>query len=753
MGTLKTILLFSVIFLNQLGSSAQSYTSVDKWLSDLASSDMIKKQSAALAFDSLVFDKEIEYKKLLKALKHPDPFVRQYVSYTIGTLQHKPQVSIPVLISQFRDEDKKVRQYACVAVGMFGEQAIKYLLDSLQNNKGPLDEDGPGNFHYEDSIIYKANKGLFKTGMKNKQDEYYLTRTSLYCLLGLRMLDGAKVTKSAKKRVNIPKVFKQVIFSGKSYKYAENEVSSANSYTRPDLKVIDTLHEAATVDELLHRVDSPIIETRRLDRKLILHRKLITERLENDSSRQVAYSILFLHPFLVKYIKTSLLEPGKKITFRDTLKILSILANSGQYGKGYLPELNKIIHQEDHILQHRAYLAAGYILTDRYRIFQPYDQSVETSGRILELSENLLFKEITPFYLTIVTPVSDEPKEAEYSGESYALFYSIKELDNYLIIEDSFYSNKEEINDTLLTNFIMTGLEEKSIYVKTMALQFSKYLSQFDSALVQKLSSYLASDNYYLQEAAVDVGLSKNIFPFSVDNLANVLKINRIIIERFHSESIKLFGGEGTPGLGGWGAGGAGGSISALSFWPPAPCTTRGILDISGLYSKGTLGSVQSKLIDYLQTAGYPTDFYRLFPILDGFAIMTHSEKTNAKGEIIKTNRWSKDTEGDFFSILAKGKAGYWRSITFIVNQSPNFSDNGSPFRNISINENVYNTGGFALPEELLKKSCNNYYLHVLVYHYYQKNGGIIRQIKSGENSLSISDHLNSLGIPLKFLN
>ncbi len=700
---------------------SQPSTAVDKYLKALSSKNNAARFAAALTLDSITGDQQKEFKKLTAALYHRDPFVRRYVAYTVGMLQYQPSRSIPLLIAKFRDSDKKVRQYACVAVGMFGEKAIPFLLDSLRKNRGYLDEDAPTTWYLDDG---ERAKKIVTSGVK-QDEEYLLTRTSFYALFCLRMLDAKKVSASAMASPGIPSLFKQVMVNDEQVEYEPKDTSLPDT-TSINADVIDTLKLVKTLNDNIRGL--------------------------SDTAHLYGVSQMLLEfPFLVGYYEGDLFA----LPFENETIVLAILANSGRYGLKYLPKLKRIY--ETSSSKDFAYLTMGYILTDNYGIYQPNDISPVNLYEFFfyaRISDGFLYAEVNPFYIINKTGLTNKEKELmnidPYFGDNLEIAMALEKLKETFIVAPQ-SDRRLPVNDSSLNVLVKKGLTEKSRRIQLMALQFALYLQHIDEPLRETIVRYQSSGDYQLQEAAADLGIAKKIHPETSAKIATTLLINRLIIQRFHEEQRELFAGEGTYGIGAWGAGPGGGTAKAASFWPPPPSTCRALIDITAIQKSGTLSDVRKRIVESLIVAGYQPDFMRMFEIKDGFAIMTKPEKTTRQGQKVNIKRWSKETTGTFASILSSGNIGYWRTLTFLVTTNANFQDNGSPFKNISLNEDLYNTGGFVLSPTLMEKPSKNYYLHVLVYHYFQKNGGVIRQLSNTENELSAFDHLKSLNLPTKF--
>lgn len=711
--------MFAIAF--QFVASAQHFTAVDRYLESLSSKNNATRFAAALSLDSITGDQQKEFKKLTAALYHRDPFVRRYVAYTIGMLQYQPSRSIPILIAKFRDSDKKVRQYACVAVGMFGEKAISFLLDSLRKNRGYLDEDAPTTWYLEDG---ERAKRIVTSGVK-EGEEYLLTRTSFYTLFCLRMLDPEKVSATAKAKPGIPNLFKQVMVNDEEAAYEPTDTSLSGTAS----------------------IYAGVTDTLKLVKEFTDH----ISRLTDTAHWYGASQMLLEFPFLVGYYEGDLFT----LPFENETMILAILANSGCFGYRYLSKLKNIY--ETSSSKDLAYLAMGYILTDNYGIYQPSDPSPVNIYEYFfdpRTSDAFLYAEVNPFYIINKTGLTNKEKDSmnidPYFGDNLEITMALEKLNETFIVSPQ-SERCLPVDDSSLNALVKKGLNDKSRRIQLMALQFALYLRHLDEPLRETIVRYQSSGDYQLQEAAADLGIAKNIDPETSAKIATTLLINRLIIQRFHEEQRELFAGEGTYGIGGWGAGPGGGTAKAASFWPPPPSTCRALIDITAIQKSGTLSDVRNRIVESLIVAGYQPDFMRMFEIKDGFAIMTKPEKTTRQGQKVNIKRWSKETTGTFASILSSGNIGYWRTLTFLVTTNANFQDNGSPFKNISLNEDLYNTGGFVLSPTLMEKPSKNYYLHVLVYHYFQKNGGVIRQLSNTENELSAFDHLKSLNLPTKF--
>ncbi len=345
---IKTICLSFLIFFGQSilaqdqVQSFKEYNSVDTWLKDLKSSDKETRYVAALGLNSLGKDKNSEFKKLLVALKSPDPFVRQYSAIALGNLQFNPSQSIKALIALFNDSIPKVRLSACWSTMTFGSNAIPELIKAASNSKGVRTLEC---FDFFD-------------------DGYTVTNKNLYAILALRNMADTNVILQIVKNKKIPFVVKNAILEPYRFTYQksydtitgaeifENKLSfirdieeneSNDTFQRPEKNqnYIENW-DSAMVIKYVNNLISDLIDNDTLAFKNEL--SWIGD-LDKEQKITILFNIISIHEWLYpqyKYVfdllnwqKTSIYSPFYYIA----------LYNAGNLAADRLPELIEELNQ------------------------------------------------------------------------------------------------------------------------------------------------------------------------------------------------------------------------------------------------------------------------------------------------------------------------------------------------------------------------------------------------------------------------
>jgi len=187
-------------------------------------------------------------------------------------------------------------------------------------------------------------------------------------------------------------------------------------------------------------------------------------------------------------------------------------------------------------------------------------------------------------------------------------------------------------------------------------------------------------------------------------------------------------------------------------FPNPAPKASAN-LKVSNYKPKLTyLGSVDRHMSSILKTAGYEKHINYYYHELDGFAMTTSLEKFNMDGlKVQEDERWVTNlgSDGKFsyyetFKSLFFELESEFRMFAFIVGSKNITISNTSLSEGFA--EQLIKNSYPSLPEDLKYKTLPNKTLSVLVYHFHQKNIGIVPMLDiSGK--ISALEHVNIAGL------
>jgi len=153
-----------------------------------------------------------------------------------------------------------------------------------------------------------------------------------------------------------------------------------------------------------------------------------------------------------------------------------------------------------------------------------------------------------------------------------------------------------------------------------------------------------------------------------------------------------------------------------------------------------------------LKTAGYEKHINYYYHELDGFAMTTSLEKFNSDGSKVQEDeRWVTNlgSDGKFsyyetFKSLFFELESEFRMFAFIVGSENITISNTSLSEGFA--EQLIKNSYSSLPEDLKYKMLPNKTLSVLVYHFHQKNIGIVPMLDiSGK--ISALEHVNIAGL------
>jgi len=164
------------------------------------------------------------------------------------------------------------------------------------------------------------------------------------------------------------------------------------------------------------------------------------------------------------------------------------------------------------------------------------------------------------------------------------------------------------------------------------------------------------------------------------------------------------------------------------------------------------LGDVDRHMSGILKTAGYEKHINYYYHELDGFAMTTSLEKFNSDGSKVQEDeRWVTNlgSDGKFsyyetFKSLFFELESEFRMFAFIVGSKNITISNTSLSEGFA--EQLIKNSYPSLPEDLKYKTLPNKTLSVLVYHFHQKNIGIVPMLDiSGK--ISALEHVNIAGL------